>query len=70
MAQLEDVQTDLARQQRELETEINDLRVELKKDQDPNRIQIIQELISVGTKATSTSGCTRTNLQVRTFYLK
>lgn len=47
LGQLEAVQSRLAENERALQSEIDSLRAELRKDQDPNRMQLIQEMISV-----------------------
>ena len=44
---MEAVQEKLVQQERELQAEIELLREELRKDQDPSRMQLIQEMISV-----------------------
>ena len=49
LGQLEAVQAKLAQNERELQDEIDALREELRKDQDPSRMQLIQEMISVST---------------------
>ena len=41
------MQARLAQQERDLQAEIDVLREELRKDQDPSRMQLIQEMISV-----------------------
>ena len=41
------MQTRLAQQERDLQAEIDVLREELRRDQDPSRMQLIQEMISV-----------------------
>ncbi|KAG9004635.1 Vacuolar protein sorting-associated protein 53 [Tulasnella sp. 427] len=46
LAQLETVRTQLAAQQKDIQDEIDALRLELRRDQDPNRLQTIQELIA------------------------
>ncbi|RPD57521.1 hypothetical protein L226DRAFT_503394 [Lentinus tigrinus ALCF2SS1-7] len=46
LGQLEAVQAKLAQNERELQAEIDTLREELRKDQDPSRMQLIQEMIS------------------------
>ncbi|RDX42721.1 hypothetical protein OH76DRAFT_1362271 [Lentinus brumalis] len=46
LGQLEAVQAKLAQNERELQAEIDALREELRKDQDPSRMQLIQEMIS------------------------
>ncbi|KAI0745870.1 Vps53-like protein [Earliella scabrosa] len=46
LGQLEAVQARLAQNERELQAEIDALREELRKDQDPSRMQLIQEMIS------------------------
>ena len=51
LGQLEAVQAKLAQNERELQDEIDALREELRKDQDPSRMQLIQEMISVSTRA-------------------
>lgn len=47
LARLDTVRTQLAAQQKEIQDEIDALRLELRRDQDPNRLQTIQELIAV-----------------------
>lgn len=47
LGQLEAMQTRLAQQERDLQAEIDVLREELRRDQDPSRMQLIQEMISV-----------------------
>jgi hypothetical protein len=47
LGQIEAVQARLAQDEIELRREIEALRAELKRDQDPNRMQLIQETISV-----------------------
>ena len=47
LAQLEAVQARLAQNARDLQAEIDSLQDELSKEQDSNRMQIIQEMISV-----------------------
>jgi glucose uptake protein GlcU len=47
LGQLEAVQARLAQNENELRGEIESLRAELKLDQDPDRMQLIQETISV-----------------------
>ena len=47
LGQLEAVQARLAQSEQKLQTEIDALREELRKDQDPSRMQLIQEMISV-----------------------
>ncbi|KAG8906708.1 Vacuolar protein sorting-associated protein 53 [Tulasnella sp. 403] len=46
LSELEAIQAKLATQQQELQSEIDVLRGELRKNQDPGRMQLIQELIS------------------------
>ncbi|KIO30677.1 hypothetical protein M407DRAFT_14266 [Tulasnella calospora MUT 4182] len=46
LARLDTVRTQLATQQKEIQDEIDALRLELRRDQDPNRLQTIQELIA------------------------
>ncbi|KAH9942364.1 Vps53-like protein [Epithele typhae] len=46
LGQMEAVQARLAQNERELQAEIDALREELRKDQDPSRMQLIQEMIS------------------------
>ncbi|OSD06968.1 hypothetical protein PYCCODRAFT_1431153 [Trametes coccinea BRFM310] len=46
LGQLEAVQSKLAESERALQHEIDTLRAELRKDQDPSRMQLIQEMIS------------------------
>lgn len=47
LAQVAAVQARLADNQRQLQEEIDSLKAQLKEDQDPNRMQLIQEMISV-----------------------
>jgi hypothetical protein len=47
LSQLEVVQAKLAENERELQAEIDALQEELRQDQDPTRMQLIQEMISV-----------------------
>jgi hypothetical protein len=47
LSQLETVQARLSQNERDLQCEIDALREELRRDQDPNRMQMIQEMISV-----------------------
>ena len=47
LALLEAVQTKLTENQRDLQREIDSLKEELRQNQDPNRMQLIQEMISV-----------------------
>ncbi len=47
LGQLETVQTRLAQNERDLQQEIKALQEELRKEQDPSRMQLIQEMISV-----------------------
>ncbi len=47
MGQLQQVQTRLAQNEKDLQLEILELQKELKRDQDPSRMQLIQEMISV-----------------------
>lgn len=53
LGQLEAVQSRLAEDERALQSEIDSLREELRKDQDPSRMQLIQEMISVSWHADS-----------------
>ncbi|KAG8929172.1 Vacuolar protein sorting-associated protein 53 [Tulasnella sp. 417] len=46
LARLDTVRAQLATQQKEIQDEIDALRLELRRDQDPNRLQTIQELIA------------------------
>lgn len=46
LSQLETVQARLAQNERDLQGEIDALKEELRRDQDPNRMQMIQEMIS------------------------
>ncbi|KAJ8597452.1 hypothetical protein M405DRAFT_454042 [Rhizopogon salebrosus TDB-379] len=46
LSQLETVQARLSQNERDLQCEIDALREELRRDQDPNRMQMIQEMIS------------------------
>ncbi|KAG8953402.1 Vacuolar protein sorting-associated protein 53 [Tulasnella sp. 424] len=46
LARLDTVRKQLAVQQKEIQDEIDALRLELRRDQDPNRLQTIQELIA------------------------
>ena len=52
LGQLETVQARLAQNERDLQAEIDALREELRKDQDPSRMQLIQEMISVSWSGT------------------
>ena len=47
LGQLEAVQARLAQNELELQEQIEELQRELRRDQDPNRMQLIQEMISV-----------------------
>lgn len=47
LAQVESIQARLAEQQQRLQDEIHLLRAELKANQDPGRMHLIQEMISV-----------------------
>ena len=47
LGQLEAVQARLAQNEQDLQAELDALREELRKDQDPSRMQLIQEMISV-----------------------
>lgn len=47
LAQLEAVQARLAQNERDLQSEIASLHEEHRREQDPNRMQLIQEMISV-----------------------
>ena len=47
LSQLEAVQARLAQNEHELQQQIAELHLELRRDQDPNRMQLIQEMISV-----------------------
>ena len=47
LAQLEAVQARLAQDVEAIQAEIDALRVELQRDQDPQKMQLIQEMISV-----------------------
>jgi hypothetical protein len=47
LGQLETIQARLSQNERDLQCEIDALREELRRDQDPNRMQMIQEMISV-----------------------
>jgi hypothetical protein len=47
LSQLETVQAKLSQNERDLQDEIDALKKELRHDQDPNRMQMIQEMISV-----------------------
>jgi len=47
LSQLEAIQARLSQNERDLQCEIDALREELRHDQDPNRMQLIQEMISV-----------------------
>jgi hypothetical protein len=48
---LQGVQTQLADTQQQLQEEIDSLQAELKRNQDPERMSIIQEMISVRPQA-------------------
>ena len=47
LSKLEAVQTELAESEKELQHEIAELQEDLRQEQDPNRMQAIQEMISV-----------------------
>ena len=47
LAQLEAVQARLAQDVEAIQAEIDELRAELQRDQDPQKMQLIQEMISV-----------------------
>jgi predicted nuclease with TOPRIM domain len=47
LGELEDVQQRLADNERQMKAQIDELTEELKANQDPNRMQLIQEMISV-----------------------
>lgn len=47
LGQLQAVQARLAENEKELQLEIDSLQAELRREQDPNRMQLIQEMISV-----------------------
>lgn len=47
LGQIEAVQNRLTENEKELQLEIDSLRAELRREQDPNRMQLIQEMISV-----------------------
>ena len=47
LGQLEAVQSRLTENEKELQDEIDSLQTELRREQDPNRMQLIQEMISV-----------------------
>lgn len=51
MGQIEVIQTRLAQNELELQREVDSLQQELKRDQDPGRMQLIQEMISVSALA-------------------
>jgi len=55
LGELEAVQQRLADNEREMKAQIDELTEELKANQDPNRMQVIQEMISVGSVAASYS---------------
>ena len=48
LGELGDVQQHLADSERQMKEQIDELTKELKTNQDPNRMQLIQEMISVG----------------------
>jgi len=52
LGELEAVQQRLAENTREMKAQIDELTEELKTNQDPNRMQLIQEMISVRSLAT------------------
>ena len=47
LGRLDDVQTRLNGQEQDILNEIKELEIELRKEQDPSRMQLIQEMISV-----------------------
>ena len=47
LGRLDDVQTKLNEQEQDILNEIKELEIELRKEQDPSRMQLIQEMISV-----------------------
>lgn len=47
MGHIDAIQAQLAKDELEIRCEIDSLQDELKRDQDPNRMQLIQEMISV-----------------------
>ena len=47
LGRLDDVQTRLNVQEQDILNEIKELEIELRKEQDPSRMQLIQEMISV-----------------------
>ena len=53
LGELEAVQQRLADDERQLKAQIDELTEELKANQDPNRMQLIQEMISVRFSPTS-----------------
>ena len=53
LGELEAVQQRLADSKRQMKAQIDELTEELKTNQDPNRMQLIQEMISVRSPATS-----------------
>ncbi|KAJ3481813.1 hypothetical protein NLI96_g7407 [Meripilus lineatus] len=48
LSQLDAVQARLTQTEQDLQKQIDELQLELSRDQDPNRMQLIQEMISVG----------------------
>jgi len=53
LGELEAVQQRLADNERQMKAQIDELTQELKANQDPNRMQLIQEMISVRSLTTS-----------------
>lgn len=53
LGELEVIQQRLADNEREIKAQIDELTEELKANQDPNRMQLIQEMISVRSLAAS-----------------
>lgn len=47
LGQLENIQIKLSAQEQDIRREIDELESELRKEQDPSRMQLIQEMISV-----------------------
>ena len=47
LGRLDDVQARLNGQEQDILNEIKELEIELRKEQDPSRMQLIQEMISV-----------------------
>lgn len=65
LGQIDSVQAQLAQTELQLQQEINELQNELRKDQDPDRMMIIQEMISVRLFPSLASHLTRLKLRTR-----